>query len=198
MKTIIEMKFNKTAFLVLVIILGCWGCINQQGGNKVNDKDQIAESKKVKVPAMDIFTAALTGNIEAINGHIKAGTDLNQKDEFGSTPLNIASTFGKTDVAIALINAGASLDLKSNEGSTPLHTAAFFCRTEVVNALLERGADKTIKNNYGSTAYESVAGPFETVKPVYDQISRDLGQLGLKLDYSRIEKTRPVIAEMLK
>jgi hypothetical protein len=36
------------------------------------------------------------------------------------------------------------------------------------------------------------------VKPIYDQISRDLGALGLKLDYDRLEKTRPVVAKMLE
>jgi hypothetical protein len=202
MKTI-NMKTKKTAILknaalvALAIILGCWGCGNRNSISN-NKKGKTEEAETVKVPDMDIFAASLFGNLEAINAHIRASTDLNQKDEYGSTPLIIASTFGKNDVAIALINAGADLNLKSDEGSTPLHTAAFFCRTEIVNALIDKGADKTLKNAYGSTPYESVAASFEVVKPVYEQISKDLGPLGLKLDFERIEKTRPVIAEMLK
>jgi hypothetical protein len=197
MKTKIKVTFKKPAVLILAIILGCWGCGNRDG-NSSNKEGKTAEAETVKAPDMDIFAAALFGNLEAINGHIRAGTDLNQKDEYGSTPLIIATTFGKNDVAIALINAEANLNLKSEEGSTPLHTAAFFCRTEIVKALLENGADKTLKNAYGSTPYESVTAPFDIVKPVYDQISKDMGPLGLKLDYDRIEKTRPVIAEILK
>ena len=197
MKTIITETIKKTAILMLSVVLGCGGCGNRQGesGKK---KNQTAETETVNAPDVDIFTAALFGNLKAIKDHIRAGTDLNQKDEYGSTPLIIATTFGKNDVAIALINAGADLNLKSDEGSTPLHTAAFFCRTEIANALLKKGADKTLKNAYGSTAYESVTTPYEVVKPIYDQISKDLGPLGLKLDYHQIEKTRPVIAEMLK
>jgi hypothetical protein len=63
---------------------------------------------------------------------------------------------------------------------------------------LENGADKNIRNNFGSTAFESVAGPFNEVKGIYDLFSKDLGPLGLKLDYKRIEETRPLIAEMLR
>lgn len=196
MKTKIKVTFKKPAVLMLAIILGCWGCGNPNSNS--NNTGKTEEAEAVKAPDMDIFTSALFGNLEAINDHIRAGTDLDQKDEYGSTPLIIATTFGKNDVAIALINGGADLNLKSDEGSTPLHTAAFFCRTEVVNALLGKGADKTLKNAYGSTPYESVAVSFEVVKPVYEQISKDLGPLGLKLDFNRIEKTRPVISEMLK
>jgi hypothetical protein len=195
MKTKIKVTFKRPAFFVLAIILGCWGCGNRNSSlNNIKGKTEEA----VKAPDMDIFAAALFGNLEVINGHVRAGTDLNQKDEYGSTPLIIATTFGKNDLAIALINAGADLNLKSDEGSTPLHTAAFFCRAEIVNVLIDKGADKTLKNAYGSTPYESVAAPFEVVKPIYEQISKDLGPLGLKLDFDRIEKTRPVIAEMLK
>ena len=90
------------------------------------------------------------------------------------------------------------MNLQNNEGSTPLHTAAFLCRTEIVRMLLDHGADKTLRNVYGSTPLESVAGPFEEVKGIYDVFSRDLGPLGLKLDYRYLEETRPVIADMLR
>ena len=144
-----------------------------------------------------ILEAAYMGNIEAVRKHIKSGTDLNVKDQFGSTPLLIAVTFGKTEVAKELIKAGADLNIANQEGSTPLITAAFFCRTELVAELLKNGADKNIKNKSGSTALETVSGPFEEVKPYYDGILKALGPVGLELDYEYIKKTRPLVAEML-
>ena len=149
-------------------------------------------------PKVDIHTATITGNLEAVEQHIKAGTDLNEKDMYGSTPLIIAATFGKTDVALALIEAGADLNIVNNDGSTPLITAAFLCRTEIVRALLDKGADKTIKNNAGRTALDSVSRPFEDVRGIYDSLGESLGPLGLILDYEHIKLTRPKIAEMLE
>ena len=154
---------------------------------------------RVKAPAMDIHTAVRTGNMEALKQHIAAGSNLNEKDPFGgSSPLISASLFGKTEMAKLLIEAGADLNLQNNDGSTALHTASFFCRPEIVRMLLAKGADKKIKNKYGLTAYESVAGPFADVKNSYESLGKMLGPMGLKLDYPYLEKTRPVIAAMLK
>jgi hypothetical protein len=90
------------------------------------------------------------------------------------------------------------VNLQNNEGSTALHTAAFLCHTEIVRILLDHGADKSLKNVYGSTPLQSVAGPFSEVKPIYDEFSKNLGPLGLKLDDDYLRETRPVIAEMLQ
>ena len=149
-------------------------------------------------PGVSLHIAALQGNIDAIRQHIKAGSDLNAKDAYGSTPLIIAAVFGKSEVALALIEAGADLNIKNNDGSTPLITAAVLCRTEIFEALLEKGADKTLRNGAGKTALEAVAGPFDNAKSIYDSIGKALKPLGLKLDYERIKKTRPKIAEMLR
>ncbi len=67
-----------------------------------------------------------------------------------------------------------------------------------MKALVEKGADKTLKNNYGSTPLETVSGAFSDAKPIYDQLSKDLGPLGLKFDYKHLEIARPIIAELLK
>ncbi len=145
-----------------------------------------------------LHMAVLQGNIDAVHQHIKAGSDLNAKDAYGSTALLIAATFGKTEIARALIEAGADIQIKDRNGSTPLHVAAFFCRPEIVKALLDKGADRRSRNNYGNTALESVAGPFEDVKGIYDQLGAGLAPLGLRLDYERIRATRPKIVEMLR
>jgi ankyrin repeat protein len=141
----------------------------------------------------------LTGNREALNQHIAAGGNLDEKDPFGgSSPLITASVFGKTEEAKILIDAGADLDFQNNDGSTALHSAAFFCRTEIVKMLVKKGADKTLKNKFGATPYESVSGSFDSAKPAYDMIGKLLEPMGLKLDYQEIEKTRPIVAELLK
>lgn len=160
-------------------------------------KGQKTESEG-NAPQVTIHEAAFMGDLDALKSHIAAKSDLNQKDEYGSAPLNIAALFGKPEIAKLLVEAGADLNVKSGDGSTPLHTAAFFCREGIVKLLLENGADISVRNNYGSTALESIIAPFNDVKPIYDQMSRNLGPFGLKLDYAQIEATRPVIVELIK
>ena len=176
---------------LLTMILFC-SCSDKETKNYDNDTTQ-------NRPNIDIHTAVVSNNIEAIKNHISAKSDINIKDPMGgSSPLISASLFGKTEIAKLLIAAGADLNIKNNDGSTALITASFFCRPDIVKLLLEKGADKTIQNNFKNTAYESVMGPFNEVKNIYVMMEKMLGPMGLKLDLEYIEKTRPIIAEMLK
>jgi hypothetical protein len=167
-------------------------CQDKKGGSE-------ATTEAIAKPQVDLHTAVLTENLEAVKQHIAAGSNLNEKDPYGgSSPLITASLFDKPEMAKLLIDAGADINFQNNDGATALHTATFFCRPEIVKMLLDKGADKTIKNKYGATPYESVAGPFADVKSVYDMMGKILGPMGLKLDYPYIEKKRPEIAAMLK
>ena len=149
-------------------------------------------------PEVGLHMAIIQDDVKAVEAHIRAGSDINQKESSGgSSPLITAVVFGKTEVALILIDAGADVNFQNNEGSTPLHTAAFFSRTEIIAALLLSGADKNIKNNAGSTALDSVTASFEDVKGIYDYFANVLGPMGLNLDYKQIENTRPKIAELL-
>ena len=173
-------KVKIVLFTAMVIFLA--GCIKKEN----------------PTPHINLFIAALQGNVDEIQKHIKAGSDLNEKDEYGSSPLIIAITFNKIEAAKALIEAGADLSVSNNEGSTPLHIAAFLCHIDMVEALLAKGADKNIKNFSGSTALGTVEGPFDNVKDIYDSIRKSLSPLGLRLDYEQIQISRPKIAEMLR
>ncbi len=190
-----SMNVLATVMMVVSILI-----ISSCGGKQQDSTEQVkAVKENVKPPNVDIHTATLLGDLDAIKQHIEAGTDLNAKEPaVGSSPLISAAVFGKTKIARALIEAGADVNLKNNEGSTALHSAAFLCRLEIVEMLLENGADKDILNNYGSTAQQSVMAPFSDVKFIYDQFSKDLGPLGFKLDYDYVEATRPKIAELLQ
>lgn len=186
---------NTAMFVILLATLLLSAC-----GNKENTAKDTGSSKSgIEAPELDIHTAVISDNMEAVKQHIAAGSDLNVRDPFGgSSPLISAAVFGKTEMARVLVEAGVDLNFQNNDGSTALHTAAFFCRPEIVQLLLEKNADKTIKNKYGATAYENVAGSFTDIKAAYDMMGKVLGPMGLTLDYAYIEKTRPEIAEMLK
>ncbi len=190
MKTSVFKKLASSAavsFLFLTVLLSC------KSGNESEKKTD------AQAPDIDIHTAVITGNKEALKQHIAAGSNINEKDPFGgSSPLISAAVFGKTEEAKILIDAGADLNFQNKDGSTALHSSAFFCRPEIVRMLLEKGADKTIVNNFGATPYQTVAGTFAESKNIYDMIGKVLEPMGLKLDYTYIEQTRPQIADMLK
>ena len=190
----INMKQLIVMILGAVLLIGC-------GKSKKEEVSQ-TEVSKPNPPKMDLFTAVTEGNLEAVQGHITAGADLNQRntDPQQSTPLMIAATFGHTEIASALIDAKADLNLvNAQQGDTALLIAAFFCHTEVVQALLKAGADKSIRNKTGASAYDTVAGSFEEVKGIYELLDGVLFKpLGKPLDYNRIQDTRPKIALMLQ
>lgn len=182
------MKALSFTVLVFILLPAC----TQPG------KDNEAGIKAEK-PKMDIHAAIISGNLEVVKQHVEAGSDINQKEPMsGSTPLISASTFGKTEIAKALMDAGADLSIKNNDGATALHVAAFFCRVEIVQMLIDANADKTIRNNFGATPRESVMGDFAEIKPIYGMMQEQLAPLGLNLDMEELEKTRPVVAMMLQ
>jgi len=184
-----------TALITILVIVAFYGKSWISADRKI---DPVSETTST-IPVMGLHKAALTGNVEAIQQHINAGSDLDQQEPSrGSSPLITAATFGKTEVALLLIEGGAEVNFTNKDGSTPLHTAAFFCQTEIVEALLKNGAKSTMKNNSGSTPLQSVDAPFETVKGIYDYFGNILGPLGLELDYEQIKATRPIIAKMLQ
>ncbi len=185
--------------MLAAIVLLVSACNGKQDNAGEQQRSNTVSQTAVDPPVIPLHAAVVTNDLEAIRQHIEAESDLNEKDPVaGSSPLITAAVFGKVRAAKALIEAGANVNFKNNEGSTPLHTAAFFCRMDIVTMLLENGADKTLKNNAGSTALESVTVPFDHVRVIYDHFSKELGPLGLKLNYDQIEKTRPLIAGMLQ
>lgn len=191
MKTF-KRKFQFVAIALIISIAAC------TSNTKSNDQTDAGKTTQNIVNKTDIHAAAITGNTDVVKEYIKSGADLNVTEAMGgSTPLISASVFGKTEVAKLLIEAGANLNAQNNEGSTALHSAAFFCHVDIVKLLIENNADQSIKNKYKSTPIESVIGSYDQLHPIYLHFAKELKPLGLNLDLTYIEKTRPVIAEML-
>src|SRR6187551_487458 len=106
----------KAATLIIGITILAPMFLTVSCNSKEGTQNNAAAQTKVKPPQIDIHTAVLTENLEALQQHIAAGSNLNEKDPFGgSSPLITASVFGKTDEARVLIDAGADLNFQNND-----------------------------------------------------------------------------------
>ncbi|MCD4676918.1 MAG: ankyrin repeat domain-containing protein, partial [Desulfobacula sp.] len=103
--------------MLITALLSIAACGSGQVNSDKKNKHSSVSQTHPEPPGTYIHIAALFGNLEAIHQHIKAGSDLNEKDEYGSSPLIIAATFDKTEVAEALIEAGADVNFITNERS---------------------------------------------------------------------------------
>jgi uncharacterized protein len=154
------------------------------------------KSAKYRTPTISLWHAAITGNTAVIEQHIAAGTNLDEKEDYGgSSPLILAAIFGQNEVAQILIDAGADLELRNSKGSTALHQACFFCRPETVEMLLKAGADSSQTDNDGRTPLGIVTLDFDDdLKGAYLHI---YDWLNLELDLDDIKRARIQIAGML-
>ena len=59
-----------------------------------------AYCQEKKSPNISLHLSVLQNNLDFVKQHIEADTDLNKKDQYGSTPLIIAATFGRNEIAL--------------------------------------------------------------------------------------------------
>jgi len=87
-------------------------------------------------------------NLDYVRQYIQAGTDLNQFDEFGFTPLVEAAIVNNLEIAELLIKHGADVNFKDMVGGTALHWAVENNNQKLCELLLKNGADANSYNNY--------------------------------------------------
>jgi glycerophosphodiester phosphodiesterase len=93
---------------------------------------------------------------------VKAGVDINWRDQTGETALHVAARFGHHECAEVILRGSdmAKADLEIIENSyawTPLHVAAVDGHLSVVRLLVDAGADVYRTDSSGWTAKEHAA-----------------------------------------
>jgi ankyrin repeat protein len=120
------------------------------------------------MPTWDLHACARFNRVEELLDLIRAGAQLDQKDEFGTTALHYAITYKNTDVINLLLAHGANVAVQDNDGSTPLHYACEHKLYEVAAALLKKDPGLVSRSDkHGNqplwTAVFNTRGDFDTV-----------------------------------
>jgi len=101
-------------------------------------------------PGVDIWTAAQTGNIEAVKQHLADGVDVNSKNDIGRTPLDVAIALKQSPIADLLRqHSGKTRDeLKAAES---IVAAIRLGNIEAIKQHLADGADVNATDEVGWT-----------------------------------------------
>jgi ankyrin repeat protein len=108
--------------------------------------------------ACPLHFATTFGHVEAVEFLLRAGAELEAREEDRLTPLQFATGFRQLefkDTLDLLIGAGANLNTRDNNGTTPLTRAARRPRLEVTKYLVgmsKNGLDLHAKDRQGRTA----------------------------------------------
>jgi ankyrin repeat protein len=91
-------------------------------------------------PRLSLYRAVQAGDLEQLKLHIRWGTDLNQPDANGDSPLHVASRAGHVSSVRELAQNGADLNARDRAGRTPLNLALIQGKTQVAAVLVRAGA----------------------------------------------------------
>jgi ankyrin repeat protein len=94
------------------------------------------------------YEAIRTNDIKALRAHLKI-SDVNFRDQHGTTPLMYAAALGNVDAMNTLLHAGADVNASNAFGATAL----MWCinQPNMVRLLLARGADVNARSKMGRT-----------------------------------------------
>lgn len=113
-----------------------------------------ALNEKMGATVLDLaFTRDLQGGtLEIAPFLIEKGAefDVNKKNRFGYTTLDMAIVFGHTQAAEYLIGLGADISSLRGDGNTPLINAIKRGRPQIAKLLIEKGADHDAPDEEGN------------------------------------------------
>ena len=92
-----------------------------------------------------------------VNELIKAGADLNARDNESRTALMFAVQRPQPKIVALLLKAGADMNIKNQTGNTALNCAVYYMSEPCSNILIDAGADVNIANEKGDTPLLTLA-----------------------------------------
>ncbi|RHW26988.1 ankyrin repeat domain-containing protein [Nocardioides immobilis] len=100
-------------------------------------------------PAAALLRAAADGDADAVAVALRAGADIESRDEHDRTALLLAATYDHVAVAELLVAMGADPDALDDRHDTPWLVTGVTGSVAMLEALLPANPDLTIRNRYG-------------------------------------------------
>lgn len=116
----------------------------------VQPESQVLRCSHGRTPTMTreglkLLRAANDGGLAQIAALLEAGTDVNEANKKGTTPLHFAADNGHVEAVRTLLDRQANVNARTQVGLTPLMVAARSGHPGVVRLLLEAGADASVQ-----------------------------------------------------
>ena len=114
--------------------------------------------------------ASVSDKKQAIEKLLELGADPNQINNYGETPLHLASMWGDLEILNLFLDE-ENVNVKDNQKQTPLHKAAVEAHPKVIERLVEMGADLNAMDDFRSTplSYASDWADKKTMKLLMDE-----------------------------
>ena len=118
-----------------------------------------------------LHVSSYWGLVKIVRILLDKGLDVNIRDSYGATPLQVAARDGHEPVVKLLLDNKADIITENNRGETALYWAARNGHKTVVRLLLERGAVVSTRDNEGWNALDwaVLEGNSEIVKQLLEQ-----------------------------
>ena len=125
-----------------------------------------------------LFKSCCNGYLEIVKLLIKNGTNINKKDNSGSTPLIYACKSIDVEIVKLLVKNGANINEKDDNGNTPLIFSSYNGNLEIVKLLIKNGANINQLDTYGWTPliFSSYNGNLEIVKLLIENGANIIGK----------------------
>ena len=99
-----------------------------------------------------LLAAATTGDADAAATALREGADLEVRDGDGRTPLILAATHDRTDVARLLVARGADPDTQDAQQDSAWLVTGVTGSVAMLEALLPANPDLTLRNRFGGVS----------------------------------------------
>ena len=130
------------AFIILIINgIGCRTITKKEYSKKENTTFVWENQLSVDLDKISVHSAVEQGDMGKIRELLKKNVSLDGKNEFGITPLQLATVKGNLEVVKILLKYGADPDGQNFSKQTPLHFAAMNGFEQIAKQLILSGAD---------------------------------------------------------
>ncbi len=138
---------------------------------------RVTDAKPPADPDAALLRAAREGDADAVARALRAGADIEARDEHRRTALLLASTYDRVAVAEVLVAMGADPDALDDRHDTPWLVTGVTGSVAMLEALLPADPDLTIRNRYGGLS------PIPASERGHADYVRRVARTGVDLDH---------------